>query len=60
MTDSDDEQISVIINNFKTHPSIIKINENIQINQCFSFYKMNNEDVETIISEMDVNKPTTQ
>ena len=59
ITDSDDEQISVIINTFKTHPSIVKINENIQINQCFSFDKMNNEDVETISSEMDVNKPTT-
>ena len=55
---SDEEQISIIINNFKNHPSIIDINENIQINEHFSFAKMNKEDV-TIIKLMDVNKPTT-
>ena len=34
-TGSDEEQISIIINNFKDHPSIIDIIENIQINKHF-------------------------
>ena len=59
ITVSDKEQISIIINNFKDHPSIININENIQINEHFSFIKTNKEDVVTINKLMDINKPTT-
>ena len=59
ITGSDEEQISIIINNVKDHPSIININENIKINEHFGFVKMNKEDVVTILKLMDVNKPTT-
>ena len=59
ITGSDEEQISIIINNFKDHPSIININENIKINEHFSFVKMNKEDVVTILKLMNIIKPTT-
>ena len=49
ITGSDEEQISIIINNFKDHPSIINIIENMQINEHFSSGEMNKEDVVTIL-----------
>ena len=59
ITGSDEEQISIIINNFTDHPNIININENIQINEHFSFAKTNKEDVVTILKLMNINKPNT-
>ena len=58
-TGSDEEQISIIIDNFKDHPSIINIIENIKINEHFSFAKMNKGDVVTILKLMNINKPIT-
>ena len=60
ITGSDDQQISIIINKYKDHPSIININVNIKINEHFSIAKMNKEDVVTILKLMNINKPTTK
>ena len=51
--------ISNIINKFKDHPSILKINDNIQIREKFSFSSQNSTDISTIINELNENKPTT-
>ena len=44
---------------FKNHPSIIKIKENIEVTDKFSFPETNDEDMVVKIKRLNNNKPTT-
>ena len=56
-TSSDD--IENVINKFKSHPSIIKIKENVQLNEIFSFPVSSEEEITEEIKNLNINKPTT-
>ena len=43
--DSDQNHISKIISNFEDHPSIIKLNEVLNINESFHFFPANEQEI---------------
>ena len=53
------DRIILIIEKFKDHPSIVKINENIMVTDTFSLMDINNEYMTKLIENMNTVKPTT-
>ena len=53
------DKITNTVNKFKYHPSIVKIKENIQGIEKFSFSNTNETDIASIINQLNRNKPTT-
>ena len=51
--------IDNIIEKFKDHPSILKINDNICINELFHFTQKDVDEISNKISSLNKNKPTT-
>ena len=58
VTNSQDA-VSSAINKFSNHPSIVKIKENVDIGEGFSFQPTNTADMSNKINKLDINKPTT-
>ena len=59
VVNEDLDNISKIISKFKNHPSIIKIKQNIQINEIFSFSSSSLNEIENKIKDLNCKKPTT-
>ena len=55
-----DDNISNIINRYKTHPSILKINENAKLETTFKFSDITEEKMFTKIKEIDPNKASME
>ena len=53
------DDISNIINKFKSHPSILKLKENIKLEENFHFEDVSDAIVKNKISSLDKRKPTT-
>ena len=53
------DDILNIVNKFKNHPSILKIKENVNIKEKFSFINCSVADIESEIHKLNTNKPTT-
>ena len=53
------DKIMGAIEKFKNHPSIIKINEKINIRTRFSFHLTDTASIASLISNLDTKKPTT-
>ena len=53
------DKITNTVNKFKNHPSIIKIKENRQGSEKFSFSYTNNIDIASKLNQLNTSKPTT-
>ena len=51
--------VSNAIDKFKNHPSILRIKENVQVNEKFSFSTIKEYDFITEILKLDTGKPTS-
>ena len=51
--------ISNILLKYRTHPSVIKIKENVKIGEKFHFSPVNDEYIRKTIESLDTKKPTT-
>ena len=47
------------IKKYEKHPSIIKITENISINNKFTFSTVPSHEVEVVVNSLNIPKPTT-
>ena len=57
--DRNSDQISSIIDKFKDHPSILNIKERIYINEKISLVEISENDITTVINNLNTRKPTT-
>ena len=57
--DSDQNHISKIISNFEDHPSIIKLNEVLNINESFHFFPANEQEISQKIKSLNKKKAST-
>ena len=57
--DSDQNHISKIISNFEDHPSIIKFNEVLNINESFHFFPANEQEISQKIKSLNKKKAST-
>ena len=57
--DRNSDQISRIIDKFKDHPSILNIKERIYINEKRSLVEISENDITTVINNLNTRKPTT-
>ena len=57
--DNDMDKVCNAISKFKDHPSILKIKENIQAKDTFTFPMSDIDDIKRVINTMNINKPTT-
>ena len=57
--DRNSDQISRIIDKFKDHPSILNIKERIYINEKISLVEISENDITTVIDNLNTRKPTT-
>ena len=55
-----DENIDNIINNYKTHPSILKIEENVKVETKFSFSDITPNEIEIQLTNLDLKKATME
>ena len=53
------DPIDKVIEKFKDHPSILKINEKIEVTDRFEFTKVSEQDVLDLVAEFDTKKATT-
>ena len=53
------DMISNIIEKYKSHPSILKIKENVQVEQKFHFYDVSSHDIKKLIGALDKQKSST-
>ena len=53
------DKIFNYIQKFKDHPSILKIKQNIHVNEKFVFSTSNPADITTLIKNLSINKPST-
>ena len=53
-------KINVIISNYKDHPSILKIKDEVIITETFSFSKPAQEDIEAHIVSLDPKKAAVE
>ena len=53
------DKISVVINKYKNHPSILKIRENVHSDEKFTFSISSIDEIVEIIRNLNKNKPTT-
>ena len=57
--DRNSDQISSIIDKFKDHPSIFNIKERIYINEKISLVEISENDITTVINNLNTRTPTT-
>ena len=53
------DPIDKVIEKFKDHPSILKINEKIEVTEQFEFTKVSEQDVLDLVADFDTKKATT-
>ena len=52
--------IDTIIRKYTTHPSILKIKENVRVENKFEFVDMTSDEIETEIKKLDTKKPSME
>ena len=53
------DPIDKVIEKYKNHPSILKINQNVELTQPIKFTKVSEEDILGLIADFDTRKATT-
>ena len=55
-TDNLEDPIKISIKKFENHPSVLSINENINVEQSFQFSEITSEEVLSEINNLDIRK----
>ena len=58
-SDTELDDITYIIHQYKNHPSILKIKENVKVEEYFNFSNVTESVIKEKISSLDKRKPTT-